>query len=169
VLTYLLWGAVLKLQETRTRLVQMVLSLGLYFSAYAGSYALVNLAPKYGVVQYLAPILGCFLPISWAVSVMRHSEEARSPRLARGGAPMMAAFILAFSLLTLLMFFVSYCRSLTASSLHTSISEDVRDVLEFRSAPLAAITPASCKFSSFAPTNRRIVPAFISSRPTIPS
>ena len=41
---------------------------------------------------------------------------------------MMAAFILAFSLLTLLMFFVSYCRSLTASSLHTSISEDVRDV-----------------------------------------
>jgi hypothetical protein len=77
VLTYLLWGAVLKLQETRTRLVQMVLSLGLYFSAYAGSYALVNLAPKYAVVQYLAPILGCFLPISWAVSVMRHSEEAR--------------------------------------------------------------------------------------------
>src|ERR1700751_740731 len=41
---------------------------------------------------------------------------------------MMAAFILAFSLLTLLMFFVSYCRSLRASSLHTSISEDVRDV-----------------------------------------
>jgi hypothetical protein len=41
---------------------------------------------------------------------------------------MMAAFILAFSLRTLLMFFVSYCRSLTASSLHTSISEDVRDV-----------------------------------------
>jgi hypothetical protein len=77
VLTYLLWGAVLKLQETRTRLVQMVLSLGLYFSAYAGSYALVNLAPKYEVVQYLAPILGCFLPISWAVSVMRHSEDAR--------------------------------------------------------------------------------------------
>jgi hypothetical protein len=41
---------------------------------------------------------------------------------------MMAAFILAFSLLTLLMFFVSYCRSLTASSLHMLISEDVRDV-----------------------------------------
>lgn len=41
---------------------------------------------------------------------------------------MMAAFILAFSLLTLLMFFVSYCRSLTASSLHTTLSEEVRDV-----------------------------------------
>ncbi len=77
VLTYLLWGAVLKLRETRTRLVQMVLSLGLYFSAYAGSYALLNLAPNYEVVQYLAPILGCFLPISWALTIMRYSEDSR--------------------------------------------------------------------------------------------
>jgi hypothetical protein len=77
VLTYLLWGAVLKLQETRTRLVQMVLALGLYFSAYAGSYALLNLASKYTVVQYLGPLLGCFLPISWSLTMMRHSEESR--------------------------------------------------------------------------------------------
>ncbi len=77
VLTYLLWGAVLKLRETRTRLVQMVLSLGLYFSAYAGSYALLNLAPNYEVVQYLAPILGCFLPVSWALTIMRYSEDSR--------------------------------------------------------------------------------------------
>ncbi len=77
VLTYLLWGAVLKLHETRTRLVQMVLSLGLYFSAYAGSYALVNVAAKYEVVQYLGPLLGCFLPISWSLTMMRHTEEAR--------------------------------------------------------------------------------------------
>lgn len=41
---------------------------------------------------------------------------------------MMAAFILAFSLLTLLMFFISYCRSLTASSFSTSLSTEVRDV-----------------------------------------
>jgi len=41
---------------------------------------------------------------------------------------MMAAFILAFSLLTTLMFFVSYCRSLTASSMHTSLSPEVLDV-----------------------------------------
>lgn len=41
---------------------------------------------------------------------------------------MMAAFILAFSLLTLLMFFVSYCRSLTASTLNTSLSAEVLDV-----------------------------------------
>lgn len=77
VLTYLLWGAVLKLHETRTRLVQMVLSLGLYFSAYAGSYALVNLAPQYELVKYLAPLLGCFLPISWSLTMLRYSEESR--------------------------------------------------------------------------------------------
>lgn len=41
---------------------------------------------------------------------------------------MMASFILAFSLLTLLMFFVSYCRSLTASSLHKSLTDEVLDV-----------------------------------------
>jgi hypothetical protein len=77
VLTYLLWGAVLKLQESRTRVVQMVLSLGLYFSAYAASYALFNVASKYQVVQYLGPLLGCFLPISWSWTLFRHSEEAR--------------------------------------------------------------------------------------------
>jgi hypothetical protein len=77
VLTYLLWGAVLKLRETRTRLVQMVLSLGLYFSAYAGSYALLNMAPNSEIVQYLGPLLGCFLPVSWALTIIRHSENAR--------------------------------------------------------------------------------------------
>jgi len=41
---------------------------------------------------------------------------------------MMAAFILAFSLLTMLMFFISYCRSLTASTLHTTLSAEVLDV-----------------------------------------
>src|SRR5215469_8809628 len=41
---------------------------------------------------------------------------------------MMAAFILAFSLLALLMFFISYCRSLTASTLNTSLSAEVLDV-----------------------------------------
>jgi hypothetical protein len=41
---------------------------------------------------------------------------------------MMAAFILAFSLLTLLMFFVSYCRSLTAASMHKVLTEEVIDV-----------------------------------------
>lgn len=77
VLTYVLWGAILKLRETRTRLVQFVLALGVYFSAYAAIYALVNLASKYSVVSSLAPILGCLLPLSWTITMWRHSEESR--------------------------------------------------------------------------------------------
>ena len=77
VLTYILWGAVLKLRESRTRVVQMVLSLGLYFSAYAGSYAVANLNPQFELVKYLAPILGCFLPVSWMVTILRHTEDSR--------------------------------------------------------------------------------------------
>ncbi len=77
VLTYLLWGALLKLRETRTRLVQIVLSLGLYFSAYAASYALYNVSPKYGLVRYAGAVLGCLLPLAWSVTMLRYSEESR--------------------------------------------------------------------------------------------
>ena len=77
VLTYILWGAVMKLRETRTRLVQFVLSLGLYFSAHAASYALVDMAEKLGVVQYMSPALGCLLPLSWTITILRHTEESR--------------------------------------------------------------------------------------------
>jgi len=77
ILTYLLWGAVVKLRESRARLVQFVLALGLYFSAYAASYALVNMASQYSVVSVLGPLVSCFLPLSWTVTMWRHSEEAR--------------------------------------------------------------------------------------------
>src|ERR1700688_4942010 len=43
VLTYLLWGVMVKLRENRTRLIQFVLSMGVYFSAFAGSFAMGNL------------------------------------------------------------------------------------------------------------------------------
>lgn len=76
VLTYILWGAVLKLRESRTRLVQFVLALGLYFSGYAASYALINLAAKYTMLQYLSPLIDCFLALSWALTLLRHSEES---------------------------------------------------------------------------------------------
>lgn len=45
---------------------------------------------------------------------------------------MMAFLIFVFSLATLLMFFVSYCRSLTAASARQVLSEEVRDVTHIR-------------------------------------
>jgi uncharacterized membrane protein len=77
VLTYVLWGAVLKLRETRTRLVQFILSLGFYFSAYAACYALGNLSSRYWVAQYLPPAMGCLLPLAWTITMLRHTEESR--------------------------------------------------------------------------------------------
>src|SRR6202046_3649246 len=62
VLTYLLWGAILKLRETRMRLIQLVLALGIYFSADAMAYALRNLFPspslEYAVLRWIPPIMG---------------------------------------------------------------------------------------------------------------
>ena len=78
VLTYVLWGAVLKLRETRTRLIQLVLSLGVYFSLFAANYALRNLYPSMNsFLQFLPPLFGCFLPAAWAYAFWRITEEAR--------------------------------------------------------------------------------------------
>lgn len=78
VLTYLLWGAVLKLRETRTRLIQLVLALGIYFSAYAAYYALRNLFPTVeGTHKIFPPLLGLWLPLAWAYTFIKIPEEAR--------------------------------------------------------------------------------------------
>ena len=78
VLTYILWAAILKLRETRARLIQIVLSLGIYFSLYAANYALRNLYPSLGYVfQSLNPLIGCFLPFAWAYAFWRTPEESR--------------------------------------------------------------------------------------------
>lgn len=78
VLTYVLWGAILKLRETRTRLIQLVLALGVYFSAFAADYALRNLYSNSQTVwQYVTPLLGCILPAAWAFSFFGVTEEAR--------------------------------------------------------------------------------------------
>lgn len=77
-LIYVLWGAVVKLRETRTHLVQLVLSLGIYFSAYAATYALANLAPAvYPYARYLFPVLGALLPMTWAYAFWRIPANAR--------------------------------------------------------------------------------------------
>lgn len=79
ILTYVLWGAVLKLRETRAQLVQLVLALGVYFSAFAANYALRNLYPNLFQLfyQYATPMLGWILPAAWAYSFWRVSAEAR--------------------------------------------------------------------------------------------
>jgi hypothetical protein len=51
---------------------------------------------------------------------------------------MMAALILVFSLATLGMFFVSYCRSLVAASSQHTLSAEVRDVTGIRAVPAGA-------------------------------
>ena len=78
ILTYVLWGAILKLRETRARLIQLVLALGIYFSAFAADYAMRNLYANLQVVwQYTMPVLGCLLPAAWAYAFLRVNEEAR--------------------------------------------------------------------------------------------
>jgi len=79
VLTYLLWGAILKLRETRTRLIQLVLALGVYFSATAGTYALRNLFPglQESVLRWVPPLIGTWLPLAWAYTFSKVPEDAR--------------------------------------------------------------------------------------------
>jgi hypothetical protein len=79
VLTYLLWGTVLKLRETRTRLVQLILALGVYFSGTAGTYAIGNLFPHLYLpfFRFLLPIFGLWLPLAWAYTFTKVPEDAR--------------------------------------------------------------------------------------------
>jgi hypothetical protein len=77
VLTYVLWGAILKLRETRTQLIQLVLSLGIYFSAFAATFALGNMFPNYQFFGYVVPVFGCLLPLAWAYAFWRLPHDAR--------------------------------------------------------------------------------------------
>jgi len=77
VLTYVLWGAILKLRETRTQLIQLVLSLGIYFSAFAATFALGNMFPNFQFFGYVVPVFGCLLPLAWAYAFWRLAPDAR--------------------------------------------------------------------------------------------
>ncbi len=77
VLTYLLWGAIMKLRETRTRLIQLVLALGVYFSAFAASYALRNLYPHLAIWRYVSHLMVLWLPLAWGYTFLKIPEEAR--------------------------------------------------------------------------------------------
>ena len=77
VLTYLLWGAMMKLRENRTRLMQLVLALGVFLSAFAASYALRNMYPNLAVWRYSIHVMAVFLPVSWAYTFLKVPEDAR--------------------------------------------------------------------------------------------
>jgi hypothetical protein len=81
VLTYVLWGALKKLRETRTQLIQLVLGLGVYLSALAANYALAVLYasqyPKSVVWRIVPDLMGLWLPIAWGYTFLRVPESAR--------------------------------------------------------------------------------------------
>jgi hypothetical protein len=77
VLTYVLWGAILKLRETRTQLIQLVLSSGIYFSAFAATFALGNMFPNYQFFMYVVPAFECLLPLAWAYAFWKLAPDAR--------------------------------------------------------------------------------------------
>ena len=81
VLTYLLWGMILKLGETRTRLIQLVLALGVFFSAQAAAYALRNIGSNanFGsdLAKLIPPLAGNFLPLAWSYTFLKVSDDAR--------------------------------------------------------------------------------------------
>jgi MFS family permease len=77
VLTYVLWGAMMKMQENRTRLIQLLLGLGVFLSAFAGSYALRNMYPDHAIWRYFIHIMAIWLPVSWAYTFLKVPEEAR--------------------------------------------------------------------------------------------
>jgi len=76
-LTYLLWGAMAKMHENRIRLMQLVLSMGVYVSLSAASYALNNLYPNHEFWKYYFQITDMWLPVSWAYTFMKVPEDAR--------------------------------------------------------------------------------------------
>jgi hypothetical protein len=79
VLTYLLWAAMMKMRETRLRLIQLVASLGIYVSAFAANYALHSLEGSIhkAIWAYLPPLMAIGLPLAWAFTFAKVPEEAR--------------------------------------------------------------------------------------------
>lgn len=79
VLTYALWCVILKLKETRARLAQMVLALGIYFAGAAVAYAIRNLFAGFAedVLAWVPPIMSAWLTVAWIYTLTHVPEEAR--------------------------------------------------------------------------------------------
>jgi hypothetical protein len=81
VLIYMLWGALMKLKETRSRLAQFVLALGIYFSATAATYAMRTLFPALehnAFLMWVPPTMGLWLPLAWTYTFLRVPEESQT-------------------------------------------------------------------------------------------
>ena len=81
VLIYMLWGALMKLKETRSRLAQFVLALGIYFSATAATYAMRTLFPALEqnlILMWIPPTMGLWLPIAWTYTFLKVPEESQT-------------------------------------------------------------------------------------------
>jgi hypothetical protein len=87
VLTYILAGSVLKMEEKPARLVQIVMALGVYFSATAGAYALRNLFPALGMsfVRWLPTCAALWLPLAWTYSFVHQTREESHTTRAENG------------------------------------------------------------------------------------
>jgi hypothetical protein len=77
VMTYILWGALLKLRVTRLRLILLVSAFGIFFALHAATYGLRNLWPGFPIWRVLPPLVGTWLPLSLAYTFMKVPEEAR--------------------------------------------------------------------------------------------
>jgi hypothetical protein len=77
ILTYLLWTAVRKLRETRTQLIQFILALGVYFTAFAASYAMAVLYPNSPYSWFTTGAMGLWLPVAWGYTFLKVPESAR--------------------------------------------------------------------------------------------
>jgi hypothetical protein len=86
ILTYILWIVILRLREKPARLVQLVLALGIYFSATACVYALRNLFPglEGSVMTWGLPLGGLWLPVAWTYTFLRTPDDAPSLSSAAG-------------------------------------------------------------------------------------
>ncbi len=79
ILSIILWGAIRKLHETRSRLVHLSLSLGVYFSAQAVLYLFIQVGPRALTPYVYSPmqIVSISLPIFWAFTFTMIPKTAR--------------------------------------------------------------------------------------------
>ena len=76
VMTYILWGTMLKLRVTRLRIVLIVSAFGLFFGLHAVTYTLRFFYPGRSVWKLIPPLVGTWLPLSLAYTFARVPEEA---------------------------------------------------------------------------------------------